>query len=50
MLASFARIVSNDPNAKKDDAMRRLIDTRKNAYGDVESASGNIWNAEQGIL
>lgn len=38
----IARIVSNDPNAKnakREDAMRRLIDTRKNANGDVESAS-----------
>jgi len=46
-----ARVVPVSPNARKEDAMRRLIELRAKAFvGDIESSSGEVWNADQGVL
>jgi prevent-host-death family protein len=42
----IARIVPVSPNARKEEAMRRLIELRATAFvGDIESASGKVRNA-----
>ena len=47
----IARVVPVSPNARKEEAMRRLIELRAKAFvGDIESSSGEVWNADQGVL
>ena len=47
----IARVVPVSPNARKEEAMRRLIELRAKAFvGDIESDSGETWDADQGVL
>jgi prevent-host-death family protein len=47
----IARVVPVSSNVHKEEAMRRLIELRTKAIvGDIESASGEVWNADQGVL
>jgi prevent-host-death family protein len=47
----IARVVPASPTVRKEEGMRRLIELRAKAFvGNVENSSGEIWDADQGVL